>query len=79
MRDRSFEVHFGWGAAIALALIVWGVLPAVAFAVAFAAGIAIELIQLRWPATGAATIEDAIYTGLGGVAGAICGALGGAA
>ena len=72
-RDPSFEVHFGWGLAIALAVLLFGWSPLVALAVATAAGLAVEAIQWRWPATGAAQAEDAIYTGLGGLAGALLG------
>ena len=74
-RNRSFEVHFGWGVAVALALLLFGMPPYGAFIAAFVAGIAVELVQWRWPATGTATVEDAIYTGLGGVAGALLGVL----
>jgi glycopeptide antibiotics resistance protein len=70
-RDRSFEVHFGWGAAIALALIIWAVPPVWAMALAITAGVLVELIQLRWPVSGQASVEDAIFTGLGAVAGAL--------
>ena len=75
MRDRSFEVHFGWGAAIALGLIVFGATPVVALLAACAAGVAVEAVQWAFPAAGSATIEDAIYTGLGGLAGALLGVL----
>lgn len=70
-RDRSFEVHFGWGLAVSLALSLFGVPPYGAFIGAVGAGIAVELVQWRWPVTGTATIEDAIYIGLGGAVGAI--------
>ena len=74
-RNRSFEVHAGWGAAIALACLLFGATPALAFAAAFAAGWAVEAVQWAVPATGSATAEDAIYTGLGGLAGALLGVL----
>jgi hypothetical protein len=74
-RDVSFEVHFGWGLAIALGFCLFGWPPVVAWAVALVAGVAVEVIQWAWPATGAAQPEDAIYTGLGGLAGAILGVL----
>ena len=73
MRNRSFEVHAGWGAAVALALLLFGVTPAWAFAGAFAAGAAVEAVQWAFPATGEATWEDVIYTGIGGLAGALMG------
>lgn len=72
-RDRSFEVHFGWGAAIALGLIVFGVGPVLAFVVALVAGIVVELIHWRWPSVGTASIEDVIYTAMGGLTGGILG------
>ena len=74
MRNRSFEVHFGWGAAIALACLLFGASPALAFGAAFAAGWLVEAVQWAFPETGAASVEDAIYTGLGGLAGAVLGA-----
>ena len=73
MRNRSFEVHAGWGLAVSLALLLFGVSPAVAFAGAFAAGAAVEAVQWAFPATGQATWEDVIYTGIGGLGGALMG------
>ena len=72
-RNRSFEVHAGWGAAIALACLLFGAAPAWAFAVAFVAGWAVEGVQKAIPATGRASVDDAVYTGVGGLAGAILG------
>ena len=73
MRNRSFEVHAGWGLAASLALLLFGGSPAWAFAGAFAAGAAVEAVQWAFPATGQATWEDVIYTGIGGLAGALMG------
>ena len=64
-RNRSFEVHAGWGAAIALACLIFGASPAWAFAAAFVAGWAVEGVQKAFPSTGQASVEDAIYTGVG--------------
>ena len=75
VRNRSFETHAGWGAAIALACLLFGASPAWAFAIAFVAGWAVEGVQRAIPATGQASVEDAIYTGVGGLAGAMLGAL----
>jgi len=72
-RDVSFEVHFGWGLAIALGFQVFGFSPLVAALAAIGAGIAVEVIQWRWPATGALEVKDAAYTTVGGLAGAIMG------
>jgi len=74
-RNRSFEVHAGWGAAIALACLLFGAPPAWAFAAAFVAGWAVEGVQRAFPSTGQASVEDAIYTGVGGLAGALLGVL----
>ena len=73
MRNRSFEVHAGWGLAVSLALLLFGVPPALAFAGAFVAGLAVEAVQWAFPATGQATWDDVIYTGIGGLAGAALG------
>jgi glycopeptide antibiotics resistance protein len=74
-RNRSFEVHAGWGAAIALACLLFGATPVLALFAACAAGVAVEAVQWAFPATGSATVKDAIYTGLGGLAGALLGVL----
>ena len=74
-RNRSLEAHAGWGLAIALAFLLFGASPAMAFGAAFAAGWLVEAVQWAFPATGAASIEDALYTGLGGLAGAVLGLL----
>lgn len=74
-RNRSFEVHAGWGAAVALACLLFGGSPALALAVALAAGAAVEAMQWAWPAAGQATIEDVLYTGAGGAMGALLGVL----
>ena len=33
----------------------------------------VEVVQWRWPSVGAASIEDVIYTAMGGLAGGILG------
>ena len=75
VRNRSFEVHAGWGAAIALACLLFGAPPAWAFAAAFVAGWAVEGVQRAFPSTGQASVKDAIYTGVGGLFGALLGVL----
>ena len=74
-RDRSFEVHFGWGLAIALACLLFGASPVVSWAVALVAGVVVEVVQWAFPSAGSASADDAIYTGLGGLAGALLGVL----
>jgi uncharacterized membrane protein YjjP (DUF1212 family) len=69
-RNRSFETHSGWGAAVALAAVVAGLGPWSAFLVAFAAGVLVELVQWAVPVTGNPSAEDVLYTGVGAVAGA---------
>ena len=66
-RDRSFEVHFAWGYGIALTLIYFGIIPAIAAIAAMAAGIGFELLQRYGTRTGG-DAKDVIYTGLGGAA-----------
>ena len=73
MRNRSFQTHSGWGLSVSLALLLFGVPPAWAFAGALAAGAAVEAVQWAFPATGQATWDDVIYTGIGGLAGAALG------
>ena len=73
IRNRSLEVHAGWGLAVSLALLLFGVPPVWAFAGAFAAGAAVEAVQWAFPCSGQATWEDVIYTGIGGLAGALMG------
>lgn len=74
-RDRSFEVHFGWGLALAACAGLFGAPAWVAFVGATAAGLAVELVQAAWPRAGSATVEDFIYTGLGGLVGGVLVAL----
>ena len=67
-RTRSFEVHAGWGAAVALACIMAGLPLALAFIVAFAAGVFVEMAQWAFPRLGGADVMDAIWTGAGAAA-----------
>ena len=69
-RNRSFETHSGWGAAVALAASVAGSPAWVAFLVAFAAGVLVEAVQWAFPRTGSATFDDVLNTGIGALAGA---------
>ena len=69
-RNRSFETHSGWGAAVALAASVAGAPAWVAFLIAFAAGVLVELIQWAFPKTGTPSLDDVLYTGVGAAAGA---------
>jgi glycopeptide antibiotics resistance protein len=69
-RNRSFETHSGWGAAVALAAAVAGAPAWVAFLIGFAAGVLVEAVQWAFPKTGSATVDDVIYTGIGALAGA---------
>ena len=73
-RDRSLEVHFAWGYGIALTLMWFGVVPAIALIVAIAAGVAFEWVQRYGTRTGG-DIKDVIYTLFGGVAAFILGLL----
>ena len=59
--------------AVSLTLLLFGVSPAWAFAGAFVAGAAVEAVQWAFPATGQATWDDVIYTGIGGLGGALMG------
>ena len=70
-RNRSFETHSGWGAAVALAAVVAGLEPWIAFIVGFAAGVLVEAVQWVFPRFGSPSAEDVIYTGLGALAGAM--------
>lgn len=70
-RNRSFETHSGWGAAVALAAAVTGSPAWVAFLVAFFAGVLVEALQWAFPRTGSPSVEDVLYTGIGALAGAI--------
>ena len=70
IRNRSFETHSGWGAAVALAAAVAGLPAWQAFFIAFAAGVLVEAIQWAFPRTGSATAADVLYTGIGALAGA---------
>ena len=69
-RNRSFETHSGWGAAVVLAAAVAGSPAWVAFLVAFAAGVLVEAVQWAFPKTGSPSAADVIYTGIGAAAGA---------
>ena len=69
-RNRSFETHSGWGAAVALAAAAAGAPAWVAFLIAFAAGVLVEAVQWAFPRTGSATFDDVLYTGIGALAGA---------
>ena len=70
MRNRSFETHSGWGAAVVLAAAVAGLPVWQAFLIAFFAGVLVELIQWAFPKTGAPSLGDVLYTGVGAAAGA---------
>ena len=69
MRNRSFETHSGWGAAVALAAAVAGLPAWQAFLVAFAAGVLVEAAQWAFPKTGTASLADMCYTGIGALVG----------
>lgn len=69
-RNRSFETHSGWGAAVVLAAAVAGEPAWVAFLIAFAAGVLVEAVQWAFPRTGSATMDDVLYTGIGAAIGA---------
>ena len=64
-RNRSLEVHAGWGYGIALTMIYFGFAPALGFILAMGLGAAFELFQRYITRTGGDT-WDVIYTGLGG-------------
>ena len=68
-RNRSFETHAGWGAAVALAASVAGMSVSGAVLIALAAGALVEAVQWVFPNTGSASIDDIIYTGVGALAG----------
>ena len=69
-RNRSFETHSGWGAAVVLAAAVAGSPIWIAFLIAFAAGVLVEAVQWVFPKTGAPSLGDVLYTGVGAAAGA---------
>ena len=69
-RNRSFEVHTGWGAAIAAVLVAGGAHVAMAAVLAYAAGWAVEGAQALSERLGTYDPWDAHYTGIGGVLGA---------
>jgi hypothetical protein len=71
MRNRSFEVHFSAGLALALGVALFGFAPLTAFLVACAAGVAVETVQWAFPRFGQADAWDAIYTAWGGLTGAL--------
>ena len=73
MRNRSFETHAGWGAAIAAVLVAGGVHAATAAVLAYAAGWAVEVAQALSDRLGTYDPWDAHYTGMGGVLGALAG------
>jgi len=66
-RNRSLEVHAGWGYGIALTMIYFGFAPALGFILAMALGAAFELIQRYITRSGGDDVWDVIYTGIGGV------------
>jgi L-alanine-DL-glutamate epimerase-like enolase superfamily enzyme len=70
-RNRSFETHSGWGAAVVLAAAVAGAPAWVAFLIGFAAGVLVEAIQALVPRLGSYDPKDMIYTGVGALAGAV--------
>ena len=70
-RNRSFEVHAGWGAAIAAVLVAGGSHAAAAAVLAYAAGWAVEGAQALSERLGTYDHRDALYTGIGGVLGAL--------
>ena len=70
-RNRSFETHAGWGAAIAAVLVAGGHHAAIAAAVTYAAGWAVEGAQALSDRLGTYDPWDAHYTGMGGVLGAL--------
>jgi VanZ family protein len=70
MRNRSFETHSGWGAAVVLAAAVAGMPIWIAFLIGVVAGIAVEAVQYLFPKTGSPMVEDVIYTGIGAAIGA---------
>lgn len=70
-RNRSFETHSGWGAAVALAAVAAGLGPWSAFLVAFAAGVLVEIVQWIFPRFGSPSAADVLYTGVGAGAGAV--------
>jgi hypothetical protein len=65
-RDRSLEVHAGWGAAVAFAAVQAGATPALAFGLAVTAGVLVESAQWAWPRLGSADPWDAVWTAVGG-------------
>ena len=69
-RNRSFETHSGWGAAVVLAAAVAGMPIWIAFLIGVVAGIAVEAVQYLFPKTGSPTVEDVLYTGIGAAVGA---------
>lgn len=71
IRNRSFETHSGWGAAVVLAAAVAGAPAWVAFLIGCAAGVLVEVVQWAFPRLGAATAEDVLYTGIGAGAAAL--------
>ncbi len=77
-RNRSFETHLGWGAAVVLAAAVAGAPAWVAFLIGFAAGVLVEAVQWAFPKVGSPSVEDVIYTGAGAFAGALFIVAGGA-
>lgn len=69
-RNRSFETHSGWGAAVVLAAALVGAPAWVAFLIGFSAGVLVEAVQWAFPRTGSATFDDVLYTGIGALVGA---------
>ena len=70
---RSIAVHGSMGWALAVTLIVFGFSPIVGSIAALILGIAIEVLQWAFPALGIPDFWDVIYTGIGGLAGAVAG------
>ena len=70
-RNRSLEVHAGWGAAIVLAAVIAGLPLAWALALGVAAGVACEVAQWAVPRLGMPDWRDAAYTAAGAAAAAL--------
>ena len=70
-RNRSLEVHAGWGAAIVLAAVIAGASWPWSLALACVAGVACEVAQWVSPRLGQADLRDAVYTAAGAAAAAV--------
>ena len=64
-RNRSFETHSGWGAAVVLAASVAGSPVWLALLLGFAAGVLVEVVQWAFPRFGGPSMDDVLYTGIG--------------